>query len=121
MKKIVYGILATLIILTPIISCAPAQSPAITAPTKPVENQKTNINQKEVFARTGTIPVIFVVGSNYEMGFQFGQQTADGVAHNVAVFKTALLPVYGEERLTKGSEVCDFYIKKHVPGMSDWL
>jgi hypothetical protein len=55
------------------------------------------------------------------MGFQFGQQTADGVAHNVAVFKTALLPIYGEERLTKGSKVCDFYIKKHVPGMSDWL
>ena len=122
MKRIVYSILATLIILTPVISCAPAKSPAVVTPPEEPEVIQADTSPKEVYANTGVIPVIFVAGSNYDMGFQFGQQTADRVAHNVAVFKTALLFVYkGEERLTKGSEICDYYIKKHVPGMADWL
>lgn len=73
------------------------------------------------FAMTGTVPVIVVSGSNYDMGVQYGRQTAARTAHNVAVVKSMLLQWFGEQQLMKDMEVWAYYFEQYTPGIAEWL
>jgi len=73
------------------------------------------------YLSTGFPQVVVVSGTNYEMGFQYGVQTAAATYHNVALLKTRLNNAYGEATVTKDMKVWDYYINKHDPGLVDWI
>jgi hypothetical protein len=70
---------------------------------------------------SGMPPVIVVSGSNYEMGYQCGEQAADLIYHNHMLTWSRLVSVYGEEGATKDMEVWAYYLWKYNPGLKDWL
>ncbi len=69
----------------------------------------------------GVPQVVVVSGTNYEMGVQYGRQAAHSIHHNLALFKTTLLQVFGKEKVTNDMNVWAYYIEKHNPALKDWL
>lgn len=69
----------------------------------------------------GVPQVIVVSGTNYEMGVQYGRQAARSIHHNLALFKTTLLQIFGKEKVTNDMNVWAYYIEKHNPALKDWL
>lgn len=57
------------------------------------------------YMSTGFPQVVVVSGTNYEMGVQYGRQTAPAIFHNVAIFKSKLYAAYGSETVTKDMKV----------------
>jgi hypothetical protein len=70
---------------------------------------------------SGMPPVIVVSGSNYEMGYQCGEQIAPLIYHNYMITWSKLVSVYGEEGATKDMEVWTYYLWEYDPGLKDWL
>jgi hypothetical protein len=70
---------------------------------------------------TGFPQVVVVSGSDYEMGLQYAEQTADRIAHNVAIMKSMLYDAYGQDTVTNDMKIWDYYIREYVPSMSDWF
>ncbi len=73
------------------------------------------------YLTTGFPQVVVVCGSNYEMGVQYGEQTAQAIVHNVALFKSRLYDKFGPEKTDRDMQVWDYYLKKHDPAYKDWL
>lgn len=65
-------------------------------------------------------PVIVVSGSNYDMGYQYGEQAALLISHNLAILKSKVVDKYGEEAAYKDMEVWSYYADKYDPGLRDW-
>jgi hypothetical protein len=70
---------------------------------------------------SGMPPVIVVSGSNYEMGYQYGEQAAPLIYHNHMLTWSRLVAVYGEEGATRDMEVWAYFLWKYDPGLKDWL
>ncbi len=87
----------------------------------PAEKSTIPETTPEVFVSTGFPQVVVVSGTDYEMGRQYGQQTATRLVHNVAILKSRLYDQYGKDTVTSDMKVWDYYIKKYTPGMSDWF
>lgn len=66
-------------------------------------------------------PVIVVSGSNYEMGYQYGEQAAPLIYRNLAILKSNVIKVFGEETTYKDMEVWSYYADKYDPGLRKWL
>ncbi len=75
----------------------------------------------EVYVSTGFPQVVVVSGTEYEMGLQYGQQTAARLAHNVAIQKNQLYEAYGQETVATDLKVWDYYIKTYTPAMAEWF
>ncbi len=73
------------------------------------------------YMSTGFPQVVVVSGTNYEMGVQYGRQTAAAIFHNVAIFKSKLYDAYGSETVKKDMQVWDYYIRKYDPTLVDWI
>jgi hypothetical protein len=69
----------------------------------------------------GVPQVIVVSGTDYEMGVQYGRQSAPSIHHNLALFKTTLHQVFGKETVDKDMKVWAYYIEKHDPALKEWL
>jgi hypothetical protein len=82
---------------------------------------KVNSTTPEVYVSTGFPQVVVVSGTEYEMGLQYGQQTAARLAHNVAIQKNQLYEIYGQETVTTDLRVWDYYIKTYTPAMAEWF
>jgi hypothetical protein len=65
-------------------------------------------------------PVVVVSGSNYDMGYQYGEQAAPLIYHNLVVTMSKLVSVYGKEGATKDLEVWSYYLWKYDPGLKYW-
>lgn len=76
---------------------------------------------KPPYRSTGFPQVVVVSGTNYEMGVQYGRETAPAIFHNVAIFKSKLYDAYGSETVTKDMQVWDYYIRKFDPTLVDWI
>lgn len=75
----------------------------------------------DVYVSTGFPQVVIVSGADYEMGVQYGQQSAARIAHNVAILKNRLYGPYSRDTVNADMKVWDYYIKKYTPGMSEWF
>lgn len=75
----------------------------------------------EPYVSTGFPQVVVVSGSDYEMGVQYGNQTAPAIMHNLAIFKSKLFAAYGAETVGKDMQVWDYYLKKYDPALGDWI
>jgi len=73
------------------------------------------------YVNTGFPQVVFVSGTNYEMGVQYGMQAANAIVHNVALFKSRLFSKLGSEIVKKDMMVWDWYLRRYDPGYVDWL
>ena len=73
------------------------------------------------YVSPGSPQVVVVSGTNYEMGVQFGEQTAAGTYHNVALFKSRAYEAYGKTTVINDVKVWDYFTRKHDPGLVDWL
>ena len=73
------------------------------------------------YVPTGFPKVVVVSGTNYEMGRQYGEQTAPAIAHNLAIMKSMLYDKYGSSVVTNDMRVWDYYMKIYDPGLEDWL
>jgi hypothetical protein len=73
------------------------------------------------YMSTGFPQVAVVSGTNYEMGLQYGLQTAAAINHNVALFKSRLYNAFGETPVTNDMKVWGYYIRKFDPTLVDWL
>ena len=82
---------------------------------------KVNSTTPEVYVSTGFPQVVVVSGTEYEMGLQYGQQTAARLAHNVAIQENQLYEIYGQETVTTDLKVWDYYIKTYTPAMAEWF
>lgn len=65
-------------------------------------------------------PVIVVSGSNYEMGYQFAEQTAPLIYHNYSIAWKELVTVYGKEIAAKEMGIWAYYLWRYNPGLKDW-
>jgi hypothetical protein len=105
------------LIVLQILGCAAevlAESPAANAAAE-------RASVPEPYLTTGFPQVVVVSGTNYEMGVQYGEQSAAAIVHNVALFKSRLYDKFGSEKVTKDMQVWDYYLKKHDPVYGDWL
>ena len=73
------------------------------------------------YLSTGFPQVVVVSGTDYEMGVQYGEQTAPAIVHNVAIFKSRCYDAHGRDKVTKDMQVWNYYLEKHDPGYKDWL
>jgi len=73
------------------------------------------------YLSTGFPQVVVVSGTDYEMGVQYGDQTAPAIVHNVAILKSRCYDRHGREKVTKDMKVHNYYLEKHDPGYKDWL
>jgi predicted choloylglycine hydrolase len=73
------------------------------------------------YADTGTPQVVVVSGTNYEMGVQYGLQTAPAIAHNLALMKSALYKAFGSAATTNDMKVWNYYMKQYDPTLQNWL
>jgi len=70
---------------------------------------------------SGMPPVVVVSGSNFEMGYQYADQVANLIYHNVALLKSRLIQKCGKETMEKDMKVWAYYMEKHDSGLKDWL
>ena len=70
---------------------------------------------------SGMPPIVVVVGSNYDMGYQYGYQVADLIYHNVAILKSKLIQKCGKGTMEKDMKVWAYYMEKYDAGLKDWL
>jgi hypothetical protein len=81
-----------------------------------------NSTTPEAYVPTGFPQVVIVSGTNYEMGVQYGEQTAPAVYHNIMLFKSALDIVVGDPAtVTTDMRVWDYYLKLYDLTLKDWL
>ena len=73
------------------------------------------------YVSTGLPRVVMVSGSNFDMGVQYGEQTAAAISHNVAIMKSELYGIYGKTTVDTDMLVWDYYIRKYDPGLVDWI
>lgn len=73
------------------------------------------------YVPSGFPQVVVVSGSNYEMGVQYGNQTAPRILHNLAIFKSKLNAAYGADTVGKDMQVWDYFLKKSDPTLVDWI
>jgi hypothetical protein len=73
------------------------------------------------YLSTGFPQVVVVSGTDREMGIQYGEQAAEAIYHNVAIFKSRLYDSVGKDAAEKDMQVWDHYLTKHDPGYRDWL
>jgi hypothetical protein len=85
------------------------------------QNGTAKPNATEPVTYPGVPQVIVVSGTNYEMGVQYGRQAAPSIHHNLALFKTTLHQVFGEETVANDMSIWAYYIEKHDPALKDWL
>lgn len=73
------------------------------------------------YVPTGFPQVIVVSGTNYEMGYQYGQQAGQAILHNATIFKSKLYDVYGKDVVDEDMKVWDYYLKLYNQGLRDWI
>ena len=73
------------------------------------------------YLSTGFPQVVVVSGTNYEMGVQYGRQTAPAILHNMVIFKSKLYGAHGSENVTKDMQVWDYYLMQCDPTLRDWV
>lgn len=115
MKKIVFFRLVLLVTgLTVVLS---PLSGALIASGEPLSQRSTPAPA----ITTGFPQVVVVLGTDYEMGVQYGQQAAPAIFHSVAVLKSKMYDKYGSDTVAKDMKVYDYYIKKYDPTYQDWV
>jgi len=62
----------------------------------------------EPYVSTGFPKVVVVSGSNYDMGVQYGEQTAAVIEHNLALLKSRLYERYTNAVVDKDMLVWDY-------------
>lgn len=82
---------------------------------------KGNKNVPTPYVPTGFPQVVVVSGTDFEMGRQYGEQTAPAIVHNLALMKSRLYDKYGSDTVTNDMKVWDYYTKLYDPGLVDWL
>lgn len=107
MKKQLVWLLTGLVVVGLLAGCTPGAS--------------TSTNTPPAQTTSGMPPVVVVSGSNYEMGYQYGEQAADLIYHNLVILKSKVMQAYGEEAATKDMEVWSYYADEYDPGFRDWL
>jgi hypothetical protein len=77
----------------------------------------------EVYLPTGFPQVVVVSGTNYDMGVQYGEQTAHAIVHNLAIFKSKLYKAVtgGENTVSEDMKAWNVYLKRYDPTLADWL
>ena len=77
----------------------------------------------EVYVPTGFPRVVVVSGTNYEMGVQYGEQTANATIHNLALYKSKLYKIVpgGPSTVTTDMQAWDYYLRKYDPTLKEWL
>ena len=73
------------------------------------------------YVASGFPQVVVVSGTNYEMGVQYGEQSADAIYHNVTLFKSSLYTAFGSETVDKDMEAWDYYLRKYDPAYPAWI
>ncbi len=84
---------------------------------------KTNSNTPGPYFSTGFPQIVVVSGTNYEMGMQYGEQTAPAIIHNLTIFKSMLYKTIegGEKTVTADMQAWNYYLVRHDPTLKDWL
>lgn len=82
-----------------------------------------DLKTPEVYVPTGFPRVVVVSGTNYEMGVQYGEQTANATIHNLALFKSNLYKRVpgGPSIVTTDMQAWDYYLRKYDPTLKEWL
>ena len=77
----------------------------------------------EPYVSTGFPQVVVVSGSNYEMGMQYGEQTALATVHNLAIFKSKLYSKVkgGEKTVTNDMRAWNYFLIKYDPTLKEWI
>ena len=86
-----------------------------------MEKRGESLNPPQPVTSTGMPPVVVVSGSNYQMGYQYGEKVAHLIFHNWAILKSKLVKAYGKEGATKDIQVWSYYLWKYDPDLKDWL
>ena len=61
------------------------------------------------------LPVVFLSGSDFEMGYQYGQQAAAHVYLNTEAKWASALQRLSHDEVRKGLRACQYHIQKHTP------
>jgi hypothetical protein len=75
----------------------------------------------DAYIPSGFPQVVVVSGTNYQMGVQYGKQTAPAIYHNLMIFKSKLYTALGSETVTEDMQVWDYYLMQYDPTLKDWL
>jgi hypothetical protein len=59
--------------------------------------------------------VVFLSGSDFEMGYQYGQQAAAHVYLNIKAQWASALQRLSHDEVRKGLKACQYHIERHVP------
>ncbi len=70
---------------------------------------------------TGIPQIVVVSGSNYEMGYQYGQQAAALIYQNKLLMNKGLESIYGKTTVANDIKVWTYYLEKYDPKLKDWL
>ena len=61
------------------------------------------------------LPVVFLSGSDFEMGYQYGQQAAAHVYLNTEASWASALERLSHDEVRKGLKACQYHIQEHTP------
>jgi hypothetical protein len=75
----------------------------------------------ELVQITGIPKVVVVSGTNYEMGYQYGQQAAALIFQNKVVMRSKLEKIYGKITVADDVKVWTYYIEKYDKNLKGWL
>ncbi|MFH0727865.1 MAG: C45 family autoproteolytic acyltransferase/hydrolase [Pseudomonadota bacterium] len=91
--------------------------------SRPAVNSAEDIDTPtpEPYVSTGFPQVVVVSGTNYEMGVQYGNQSAPAIYHNLTIFKSKLYAAFGSDTVSEDMKVWDYYLMQHDPTLKDWL
>jgi hypothetical protein len=81
-----------------------------------------NADQTEQAVQITGVPQIVVVsGTNYEMGYQYGQQAAALIYQNKVLMRKGLESLLGAATIANDIKVWTYYLEKYDLKLKDWL
>ncbi len=67
------------------------------------------------------LPVVFLSGSDYEMGYQYGQQAAAHIFLNIEASWASALQRLSHDEVRNGLRACQYHIERHTPEIIDMV
>lgn len=114
----------------PALTPAPALALAVTAPAPAPDSTNLKNKKPEEYVEkpvpSSIMPVVFLQGSDYEMGWQYGQQLGERIAARVPYWWTRASKAYAgvadvREAILKDLKAYEWYIKKDAPELVDMM